>query len=93
MGLTNRGEQLVVDVNLKGRRLDKVRSLIIIQIFGGTCESEIRSRVALGKPALRQIRTKLRNLVIHCKNNWQKYRNFSKKFYIFLRKNKSLYNL
>ena len=67
MGLTKRSEQLVVDISLEGRRLDQVDSFRYLGSLvseDGRCDSEIRSRIAMGKAAFGQLRTILRNLGI-----------------------------
>ena len=65
--MTKRREQIHVNVNLEGRRLDQVRAF---RYFGslltadGKWDSEITSRIAMGKAAFGQMRTMLRNLGI-----------------------------
>ena len=60
-------EQLVVAANLEGKRLEQVRSFGYLGSLVSDdikCDSEIRSRIAMGKAAFGQMRTILRNLGI-----------------------------
>ena len=67
MCLTKRGEQLVVNINLEGRRLDQVRLFRYLEnlvSFDGKFDGELRSRNAMGKAAFEQMRKILKNLGI-----------------------------
>ena len=55
IGLTNKRERILVNVNLEGRKLDQVRSFKYLGSLVSDdrkCDSEITSRIAMGRRRL-----------------------------------------